>query len=117
MTTLGYARVSTVSQTLDQQHDALIAEGVERIFDDTMSGARDDRPGLHALLDYARKTDVIVVVRGLTGWAAHLRGVLETIDELQRREIVLRSFGVYRLLYPVVACWRRCSRPRRVRET
>lgn len=37
--------------TLDGQHDALNAAGVDRIFDDVMSGARSDRPGLAAALD------------------------------------------------------------------
>jgi DNA invertase Pin-like site-specific DNA recombinase len=46
---IGYTRVSTVSQTVDQQNDALGA-CVTKTFSDTMSGARDDRPGLAALL-------------------------------------------------------------------
>ena len=60
---LGYVRVSTVSQTLDQQESALTAAGVDpaNIYSDTMSGARDDRPGLAALLAYARPGDTIVV--------------------------------------------------------
>jgi len=38
---LGYARVSTGHQVLDQQLDALSAAGVEgRVFTDTMSGTR-----------------------------------------------------------------------------
>jgi DNA invertase Pin-like site-specific DNA recombinase len=45
----GYTRVSTVAQTLHQQHDAFKAAGASKIYSDTMSGARDDRPGLVAL--------------------------------------------------------------------
>ena len=45
-TRIGYTRVSTVSQTLDQQNTALEAAGVTKTFSDIMSGARDDRPGL-----------------------------------------------------------------------
>ncbi|MGV7071786.1 recombinase family protein, partial [Salmonella enterica] len=48
---IGYARVSKAdgSQSLDLQHDALRAAGVERdnIYDDLASGGRDDRPGWH----------------------------------------------------------------------
>ena len=40
-----YTRVSTVTQTLDQQNQALAGAGVSKTFSDTMSGARDDRPG------------------------------------------------------------------------
>jgi hypothetical protein len=47
---IGYVRVSTVAQTLDQQRDALERAGVAKTFADTMSGARDDRPGLAAMM-------------------------------------------------------------------
>jgi DNA invertase Pin-like site-specific DNA recombinase len=43
---IGYTRVSTVSQTLEQQNTALESAGATKTFSDTMSGARDDRPGL-----------------------------------------------------------------------
>ena len=62
MAILGYARVSTDHQSLDQQHDALTAAGVDRVFTDKISGTRDDRPGLAALLDYAREGDTVIVV-------------------------------------------------------
>jgi DNA invertase Pin-like site-specific DNA recombinase len=38
---IGYTRVSTVAQTLDQQNDALAMAGGLKTFSDTMSGARD----------------------------------------------------------------------------
>ncbi len=57
---LGYARVSTGHQVLDQQLDALAAAGVEgRVFTDTMSGTRDDRPGLAGLMAYVRAGDTV----------------------------------------------------------
>jgi DNA invertase Pin-like site-specific DNA recombinase len=55
-TRIGYTRVSTVNQTLDQQNEALAATGVTKVFSDVMSGARDDRPGLAELLAYVRTT-------------------------------------------------------------
>ena len=60
-TRVGYTRVSTVAQTLDQQNAALATAGVTKTFSDTMSGAKDDRPGLAALMDYIRKGDTVVV--------------------------------------------------------
>jgi len=53
---LGYARVSTAKQNLERQIDALTAVGidVERIYLDKKSGATADRPGLRAVLEFAR---------------------------------------------------------------
>jgi DNA invertase Pin-like site-specific DNA recombinase len=60
---LGYARVSTVKQDLDWQIDVLTATGIpaERIYFDKKSGSTVDRPGLRAVIAYAREGDVIVV--------------------------------------------------------
>jgi DNA invertase Pin-like site-specific DNA recombinase len=41
-----------VTKTLNQQQDALGQAGVSKTFSDTMSGARDDRPGLADMLAY-----------------------------------------------------------------
>ena len=89
---LGYARVSTSKQTLDQQFDALAAAGVdpERIFTDKLSGARDDRPGLAELPKYARPGDTIVVV-ALDRLARSLSHSVRLIEELRERGIHLRS--------------------------
>ena len=43
---VGYARVSTDLQTTDGQIDALNAAGCERVFEESMSGTRADRPNL-----------------------------------------------------------------------
>jgi DNA invertase Pin-like site-specific DNA recombinase len=93
-TQLGYARVSTGHQSLDQQVDALTAAGVEptRVYNDKLSGTstRDQRPGLAALLDYARQGDAIVVV-GIDRLGRNAAEVMTTIRELGERGIVLRS--------------------------
>lgn len=90
MATLGYARVSTSHQTLDQQHDALNAAGVERTFTDRMTGTRDDRPGLAELLDYAREGDTVVVV-ALDRLGRSLAGIVRNVEHLRTRGILLRS--------------------------
>lgn len=93
-TVLGYARVSTGHQSLDQQADALIAAGVDesRIYSDKLSGTstREQRPGLAALLDYAREGDVIAVV-GIDRLGRNAAEVMTTIRELGERGIVLHS--------------------------
>src|ERR1700676_5360230 len=93
-TQLGYARVSTGHQSLDQQVDALTAAGVDsnRVYSDKLSGTstREQRPGLAALLDYARPGDSIVVV-GIDRLGRNASEVMATIRELGERNIVLRS--------------------------
>jgi DNA invertase Pin-like site-specific DNA recombinase len=93
-TQLGYARVSTTHQSLDQQSDALTAAGVEgeRIYSDKLSGTstRQERPGLAALLNYAREGDAIVVV-GIDRLGRNAAEVMTTIRELGERGVVLRS--------------------------
>ncbi len=91
---LGYARVSTGHQSLDQQLDALTAAGVDpkRVYNDKLSGmsTREQRPGLAALLDYARPGDAIVVA-GIDRLGRNAAEVMMTIRELGERGIVLRS--------------------------
>jgi DNA invertase Pin-like site-specific DNA recombinase len=91
---LGYARVSTGHQSLDQQLDALTAAGVDanRVYSDKLSGTstREQRPGLAALLDYTRPGDAIVVV-GIDRLGRNAAEVMTTIRELGKRNIVLRS--------------------------
>ena len=91
---LGYARVSTGQQSLDQQHDALAEAGVEqgRMYSDKLTGtsAKEQRPGLSALLGYARPGDTIVVV-GIDRLGRNAAEVMLTIRDLGEREIVLRS--------------------------
>ncbi|QZH64723.1 recombinase family protein [Mycolicibacterium farcinogenes] len=93
-TVLGYARVSTGHQSLDQQVDALTEAGVDtaRVYSDKLSGmsTREQRPGLAALLDYAREGDTIVVV-GIDRLGRNAAEVMTTIRELGERGIVLRS--------------------------
>jgi DNA invertase Pin-like site-specific DNA recombinase len=93
-TQLGYARVSTGHQSLDQQVDALTTAGVDigRVYSDKLSGTstREQRTGLAALLDYAREGDAIVVV-GIDRLGRNAAEVMTTIRELGERGIVLRS--------------------------
>lgn len=91
--TLGYARVSTTGQDLNAQRASLTAAGVDadRLFTDELSGAvGTQRPGLAALLDYARAGDTVVVaaVDRLGRSAAE---VTRTIADLDNRRILLRA--------------------------
>ena len=87
---VGYVRVSTIAQTLDQQNAALEAAGVTKTFSDTMSGACDDRPGLAALLDYVREGDTVVVWK-LDRLGRNTLHILETVKALTQRGVTLIS--------------------------
>mgnify|MGYP001097113374 CR=1 FL=1 len=91
---LGYARVSTDHQSLNQQHDALAAAGVRAkdVYSDKLSGTstREQRPGLNELLADAIPGDTIVVV-GIDRLGRNAAEVMTTIRDLDQRGIVLRS--------------------------
>lgn len=86
---IGYARVSAREQaaSLDTQREALTAAGCERVFTDTISGARSTRPGLDAARSHLRTGDALVVthldrlgcsMRGTVNIAAPARSATAT---------------------------------------
>ena len=89
-TTIGYARVSTTSQHLDMQLDALTASGCTRIHTDTASGALSARPGLDQALAELDEGDTLVVWR-LDRLGRSLPHLVATIDNLTKRGVNLKS--------------------------
>jgi DNA invertase Pin-like site-specific DNA recombinase len=87
---IGYGRISQDTQSIDLQIDALKAAGCEKIFTDTMSGSRNDRPGLKQALEFARSGDSICVWR-LDRLGRSLSHLIALIQDLERREIGFRS--------------------------
>ncbi|MDF1600330.1 recombinase family protein, partial [Mesorhizobium sp. YIM 152430] len=60
---IGYARVSTGGQTLDQQRAALKAADCKRIFEEKASGAQRSRPELVRMLEQLQPGNVVTVTR------------------------------------------------------
>lgn len=89
-TIVGYARISTITQTLEQQTEQLTAAGAGKIFHDVMSGARDDRPGFAECLKYLREGDTLIVWR-LDRLGRNMRSIVNIIHDLTERGITLRS--------------------------
>lgn len=89
---IGYARVSTDDQDLSLQRDALTAVGCGRIFTDTMSGSKAERPGLTAALDHGRPGDTLVVWR-LDRLGRSLTNLIELMTTLDEKEIGFKSLS------------------------
>lgn len=60
---IGYARVSSVGQSLDLQLKALKGIGCEKIFSEKVSGAKDSRKEFNSMMEFAREGDQIVVTK------------------------------------------------------
>lgn len=87
---IGYARISTGGQNLEGQLDALHAAGCEKIFKETASGSRSDRPVLTQALEFARDGDVLVAYR-LDRIARSLPHLITIMDDLNQRGVEFHS--------------------------
>jgi DNA invertase Pin-like site-specific DNA recombinase len=83
---LGYARVSTTDQQPQLQVDALQQACCYRVFTETASGARTDRPTLEQVLDQLRPGDTLVVWK-LDRLGRSLRHLVDTLTELAERGV------------------------------
>ncbi len=91
MALVGYARVSTGGQSLEVQLRAL-AE-CNKVFQEKVSGASDDRPQLALLLDYVKEGDVVMVTK-LDRLARNTRHLLEISEFLQHMQVALRILNL-----------------------
>ena len=87
---LGYARVSTNDQDVAGQTMRLTQAAAIKVVTDVRSGRTMDRPGLDALLAYARKGDTLAVVR-LDRLGRTLSELLATVAMLKDRGIAMLS--------------------------
>ena len=81
MPLVGYARVSSLGQSLDVQLDKL--EHCDKIFQEKKSGISDQRSRLNTCLEYVREGDVLVITRldRLARSTLHLCQIAETLDK------------------------------------
>ena len=87
MAKIGYARVSTVGQSLDVQLDKL--KDCEKIFQEKMSGTNDKRPRLKACLEYVREGDSLVITR-LDRLARSTLHLCQIAAELEHKKVDLQ---------------------------
>jgi len=92
MTLVGYARVSTVTQTTAGQVDRLEAAGCEKVFTDVASGTKSSRPQWDEARRYLRGGDMLVVTK-LDRAGRSVRHLVELAADLAERGIGLRVLG------------------------
>ena len=107
---VGYARVSTEEQNLDLQMDALKEAGCEKVFQDKISGVKEERNGLTQVLDVLRPGDTLVVwkldrlgrslqhlisvVHGLKNGGVYFRSLKENLDTSSSTgKLIFHIFG------------------------
>ena len=81
MAKVGYARVSSVGQSLDVQREKL--DGCDKLFEEKRSGTTDARPQLKECLNYVRDGDQLIVTRidRLARSTLHLCQIAETLKQ------------------------------------
>ena len=93
MAIIGYARVSTTDQNLEAQLQQLQDAGCDKVYQEKESGAKEDRPELTAMLDYARKGDSIVVPK-LDRIARSTKHLLQIVEDLQKKGVTFRALNI-----------------------
>jgi len=89
---VGYARVSTDSQSLDAQHAALTSAGAEKIFAEKISGAVTDRKALARAISALGVGDVLLVTK-LDRLTRSTRDLLNTLAAIGDRGAGFGSLG------------------------
>ena len=90
---IGYGRVSSTTQSLAVQVDALKNAGCERIFTEKRSGRdAEGREALHEAIDFAREGDTVVVTR-LDRWARSVRDLHNLLARLDEKGVGFRCLN------------------------
>lgn len=86
---LGYIRVSTSDQNPDRQRIDLVAVGVERIFEEKISGRDADRPELKKLISFARDGDELFIT-SLDRLGRNLSDLLRLVELFISKKVRVR---------------------------
>ncbi len=87
---IGYERVSTHNQKLDRQTDLLNQYGVERIFEEKITGTKIEREQLERMLDTLREGDVVVVT-DLTRLSRTTRDLFNIVSIIESKGAGIKS--------------------------
>ena len=86
---IAYIRTSSVQQNLDVQRETVTKFGVDKIFEEQVSGAStDNREQLKQALDFVRDGDELVVTR-IDRLARSVRDLQNIVHELEQKNVKL----------------------------
>lgn len=91
MAKIGYARVSTADQNLARQLELL--KDMDKIFQESESGADKNRSQLITMLDYIREGDIVVVTE-LERLGRNNRDLTEIMDSIQKKGATLEVLNL-----------------------
>jgi DNA invertase Pin-like site-specific DNA recombinase len=89
---IGYARVSTREQNLDMQVIALEDAGCKKIYEEIVSGAKEDRPIFNSVITQLRDGDILTVWK-LDRLGRSLKHLVDLVHALMQRNIGLCSLN------------------------
>jgi DNA invertase Pin-like site-specific DNA recombinase len=90
MARIGYIRVSSEEQNPARQRELMERIGVDKLFEDKLSGKDTDRPGFADMLNYVREGDT-VIVESISRLSRSLRDFFATMDVFKDRGVHFES--------------------------
>lgn len=90
MRKIGYVRVSSVDQNPARQYKQLEGMGLDRIYEERLSGATQDRPEIQKMLNDLQEEDTIFVT-DLTRITRGTRDLFELADTIKLKKANLKS--------------------------
>lgn len=91
----GYARVSTNGQSLDEQVERLMEQGIEKgnIFSEKFTGTQTDRPEFSRLMKILEASDTLTITK-LDRLARNTREALGVIEQLMAEDIAINVLNL-----------------------
>lgn len=87
---VGYIRVSSIEQNTKSQKELLKNVGMDKVFEEKISGKNAKRPELQAMLEYVREGDT-VYVKDLSRLARNTKDLLNIVEYLTNKGVRLKS--------------------------
>ena len=87
---IGYARASTIAQSLDRQTDALNEAGIKKIFTEKVTGKKFDRPEFLRMIEQLREGDVVVISE-LTRLSRSTKDLFTIVELIQSKGANIKS--------------------------